>query len=210
MNNLLDLAMRIVDFKCDVYVLYLGVNDLLTAAPLDIYRRDYAHFRQTLHENLSYVSFYPSWLLHLKSFRVILQASGVPDSKDLISNTATGQFRRGFQIAIEERASVNQAIRQTVIRNVTSMVGIIRAHQPEALIILSSFVDLANKQVIQDLNRDFSKLAKTHNLVFVDAANKVPRDTKIAYDYGHFTPAGDRLMGRLFAETIAECIMTTQ
>lgn len=46
LDNLLDLSMRIIDFNCDIYVIYLGVNDLLPAAPIDIYQSDHAHFRR--------------------------------------------------------------------------------------------------------------------------------------------------------------------
>jgi hypothetical protein len=88
------------------------------------------------------------------------------------------------------------------------MVGIIRAHTPEAFIILASFFHLENPQVISDLNRDLDTLAKTHNLAFVDVANQIPPEPSMAYDYGHFTPEGDRRMGKLFAEAIAEYVTT--
>ncbi len=202
LDNLLDLSMRVIDFNCDIYVLYLGVNDLLPRAPLRIYRTDNAHFRRTLHENLSYASFFPSWLLRLKSFRAILQLYGIPDSRGLINNTGTGQFRRGFKVPKEERALVSEIIRQTVIRNIKSMVGIIRAHRPDALIILSSFYDLKNRQILNDLNDDFMKLALQLDLIFIDAANEVPKEQDMVYDYGHFTPKGDRHMGKLFADAI--------
>ncbi len=104
LDNLLDLSMRIIDFDSDVYVIYLGVNDLLPKAPLNVYQTDYSHFRKTLHENLysSHIQFLPSILLHLKTFRALLQLSGVPDSRNLILNTGTGQFRNYFNVVVPE------------------------------------------------------------------------------------------------------------
>ena len=202
LENLLDLDMRVIDFNCDVYILYLGVNDLIPRAPLDTFRTDYAHFRKTLHENLNLSSLIPSCLLKLKSFRAVLQILGFPDSRDLLANTGTVQFRKRFEVPQEEITIVNQMIRQTLIRNIISMIGTIHCHNPDALIIVSSFYDLLDRETIQEMNQDLSKLTNNYNIIFVDAANQIPRVQAMAYDYGHFTPEGDRKMGAFFTHAI--------
>ena len=97
-------------------------------------------------------------------------------------------------------------MRETTLRNVKSMVGIIRIHRPNAMIILSSFYELLNRRFLNDLNDDFRKLSSKLNLVFVDPANEIPKNKYMAYDYGHFTPVGDRRMGELFADAISNNI----
>lgn len=206
LDNLIDLALRAIDFDCDVYVIYLGVNDLSPRAPLNIYKTDNSHFRRTLYESLysSPAQLLPSVLLRLKIFRAFLELSGVPDSRNLIRNTSTAQFRKCFKIKDENISAIEIKMRQTTIRNVKSMVGIIRVHRPDAMIVLSSFYDLENQRFLNDLNDDFRKLSSQLNLVFVDAANEIPKEQSMAYDYGHFTPEGDRRMGKLFASVITK------
>jgi lysophospholipase L1-like esterase len=223
LDNLLDLSMRVIDFNCDVYILYLGVNDLLAAAPLDVYKTDYSHFRRTLYERLYAVALLPSWLLHLKSFRAVLQACGVPDSRDLLANTGTGQFRRAFDVfdqlfrpaqaasassnpsdntTSQKKQQIEAAIRQSVIRNIRSMLGIIRMHNPQAITILSSFYMRRELQIIKDLNADIANLARENGLVLADPANRLPRDPSIVYDNCHFTPHGDNLMSETMAQSV--------
>ena len=204
LDNLLDLEMRVIDFDCDVYVIYLGINDILPQAPLNIYKTDYSHFRRTIYESLysSRSQLLPAFLLNLRTVRALLQVAGIPDNRNLISNTGTLQFRKKFSLKKEDIPSVEMKMRQVAIRNVMSMVGIIRIHRPDAMILLSSFYDLNNSRFINDLNDDFEKLAADLNLLFVDAANILPKKKSMVYDYGHFTPEGDQLMGKLFAKTI--------
>ena len=212
LENLLDLTMRVIDYDCDAYVIYLGVNDLLPSAPVDLYRSDYSHYRKTIYETFyeSPVSCLPRWLLHLKTIRGLLQIAGVPDSRDLLKNTGAGQFRRNFSVGPQDEAKVAAMIRRTVLRNVTSMIGVIREHRPDAVIALSSFYDLENRTVISGLNSAFAQLAIRHNVLFVDVARRLPRDQSMAYDYGHFTPKGDSMMGQLVFEVILPEIQAQQ
>lgn len=53
---------------------------------------------------------------------------------------------------------------------------------------------------------DFMELSKQMDLIFVDASKMIPEEKDMAYDYGHFTPKGDRNMGRLFADAIIKNI----
>ncbi len=207
LDNLLDISARVIDFAADGYVIYLGVNDLWAAAPLDIFKTDYSHFRKTLYESLytSPAQLFPEVFFHSKVFRAVLQFSGVPDSRSLITNVNTRKFRKRFTVNRNNLPAVERKIRRTVIRNVKSMVGIIRAHQPGALILLSSFYDLQERRIIRDLNDDFQNLASRLNLVFVDAAQQLREKEKpVTYDYVHFTPEGDRFLGEIMAEAIIE------
>lgn len=196
--------LRVIDYDSDIYILYLGVNDIFAEAPVDIYRTDYAHFRRTLYENLD-GAYLPGWLLQSKIISGFLQMSGVRDSRDLINNTTTGKFQVNYEVPQNQQAIVELALRRTIMRNVKSMVGVIRAHKPNAMIILSSFVDFRRLRVMFGMNSDFEKYAHKAGLVFVDAANRIPQDGS-TYDYGHFTPKGDRMMAELFAEAIANNI----
>jgi lysophospholipase L1-like esterase len=207
LDNLIDLALRVIDFDCDVYVLYLGVNDLLPLAPPGVYRSDHAHFRKTLYESLSRspASALPAPLLRLATVRLALQLMGVPDSRNLLANAGTPQFRRDGRPRVEgaERAAAEALARRSALRNVRSMVGVIRAQREDALILLSSFYDRDGRPMLAALNREFETLARELSLVWVDLAGALPRDERIAYDYGHFTPEGDRRAGGIFAAAIA-------
>lgn len=204
LDNLIDLEARIIDYECDVYILYLGVNDLLTINTPNYFKTDYSHFRRTLYESLysSSIQLVPSCLFNSKIFQALLRICGVPNNRDLISNTSTAQFRKEIKLKLEERYQMEDQIRQTVIRNVMSMVGIIRVHRPDAMIVLSSFYDLENREFINKTNHDFYNLSQQLRISFVDAANKIPKERDIAYDYGHFTPKGERLMGKLISDAI--------
>lgn len=205
LENLLDLALRVIDYDCDIYIIYLGVNDELAKSPLSIYKSDYSHFRKTFYESLysSPAQLLPPFLFKLKSVRSVLQSIGIRDSRDLVSTTGTAQFRNRFNMEKHDDSLIESKMRQTVIRNVKSMIGIIRAHRPDAMIVLSSFYDLKNRRFLNDLNEDFKKLSIQMNVIFVDPANNIPKESSMAYDYGHFTPEGDYLMAKLFADSIA-------
>ena len=204
LDNLLDLSVRVIDFDCDVYVLYLGVNDLLAAAPLSIYRSDFSHFRSTIYESLydSPSNRIPGWLLKSVMVRAILQRSGCPDSRSLMDNTATKQFRKGYKIPIQEQPEVDEKVRSTMERNIRSMIGVIRVHNPAALIVLPSFYDLYNRPVIIGMNEDMERVAGEQGALFVDAARGIPRDSSMVYDYGHFTVKGDSAMAEFLANAI--------
>lgn len=206
LENLLDLSLRIIDFHCDVYIIYSGINDLLPQAPASIYRSDYSHFRRTLYENLSPGALLPAWLLRSQAVQAVLRAGGVPESRNLLDNTRTEIFRREARLPDKERAGADREMRRVVIRNLASMIGVIRAQQPEAVIILSSLFDLRGMNAVDDLNRDIEALAGREGVVFVDAAHEIPRREEMAYDYGHFTSEGDRLMGKLFARSAASAL----
>ena len=211
LDNLLDLSTRVIDFNCDVYIIYLGVNDLLLSkAPVDIYRTDHSHFRRTLHENLNYLSSFPKWSFKLAILRAIFHVKGIPDTRDLVANTSTSQFWRDFKVPQDEMQAVTQRIRQTIVRNIISMIGIIRTHNPKAVIILSSFFDLKDTNGIVELNQDLARLSHVYSLAFVDAVNTIPREQEMAYDYGHFTPEGDRRMGEMFAKSILSSLSTEE
>lgn len=204
LDNLLDLSMRVIDFNCDIYVIYLGVNDLPPAAPLEVYRTDYSHYRMTIYESLygSPVSLMPGLLMKPKVVRALLQILRVPDSRNLVENTGTAQFRRRFSLTSDDTTTISKRIRRTVVRNVKSMIGIIRIHQPHAIIILSSFYDLDNRPVLTAMNKDFQRLAIVQKVAFADPAAHIRKKRKMAYDYGHFTPEGDSRMAELFSRAI--------
>lgn len=206
LDNLIDLSIRVIDFNCDIYILYLGINDYLTRAPLAIYRTDYSHFRKTLWENLSFsfIELIPDWLLRSKVVTNTLFLLGAPDRKNLLDNTGTIHFRKRFEIMNMELPVIDNKIKNTVIRNVASMVGIIRSHNPDALILLSSFYHLENPVFIRDLNVAFKGYASGAGIIFIDAAKKIPHIQKMVFDYGHFTKEGDENMARIFSEAIIE------
>jgi hypothetical protein len=90
------------------------------------------------------------------------------------------------------------------------MIGVIREHRPDAVVALSSFYDLENRPAIAGLNADLAELSVDHRVLFIDAAGALPREPAMAYDYGHFTPQGDALMGRLVYEVILPPLRTQQ
>jgi len=212
LDNLLDLSTRIIDFDPDIYVLYLGVNDILAEAPLEKYQSDHSHFRKTLYEqlSLSYIEFLPSWLYRLKSVRLLLEMSGVTDRRDLIKNTSTVQFRKHFELNAKEKNLIERKIRKNLRRNLKSMIAVIRAHNSKAQIVLGSFFDLEKRKIIEKMNKDFAKLAEKEKLIFVDIARLIPADQKMTYDYGHFTKEGDQYIAKLLSKTIIESLSTNK
>jgi len=209
LDNLIDLSIRIVDFDCDCYVLYLGINDYLAEAPPDVFRTDHAHFRRTLWENLhfSLVEILPPPFLRSKLVQRLLLLFGIQDRRDLLKNTNTQIFRSSHRMRLlqgtrEEQAAAKKAVRDSVVRNVASMVGVIRAHRPDAIIVLSSFYHVGNPQYIQELNQALQAFAQKTNIAFANPAETLPHNKSMAFDYGHFTPKGDREMANVFGAVI--------
>jgi lysophospholipase L1-like esterase len=130
-------------------------------------------------------------------------ALGGKNRRKLIQNTHTGLFRRKFQLTGEdEKKKISKKIQETVIRNVASMIGTIKSHNPDALIFLSSFYHSGDSTDIRDLNFAFRRYANVSGIIFVDAAGKMPRKESMTYDYGHFTKEGDQQMAKIFSEAI--------
>lgn len=208
LDNLIDLAIRVIDFHSDIYIFYLGVNDFIASAPLDIYRTDNSHCRRTLWESLSFsgVELMPDWLLKSKVVTTLLGTLGATDRRDLIANTGTAQFRRHFDLEIEEVDKVNQVIIDTILRNVKSMVGIVKSHDPGALVLLSSFYYLDTPQHIKELNSALHHYARDSGIIFVDAARGIPRREEMVFDQGHFTKEGDEHMAIMFSEAIRSAL----
>ncbi len=220
LDNLIDLESRIVDFDCDVFIIYLGINDYFSRAPLSIYRTDYSHFRRTLWENLSFsaIEMMPGLLLKSKAVVATLYNLGATDRRDLLLNTTAWHFRKSFVLKKESLIAVDSKIENTIIRNVTSMIGTIKSHNPDALILLSSFYYYEDpKEIIEEnspfyqcarairnLNSAFYQCAKDSGVVFVDAAGKIPRQERMAYDYGHFTKEGDKILSNIFSDVIID------
>lgn len=218
LENLIDLESRILDFNCDIFIIYLGINDYFSRAPLGIYRADNSHFRKTLWENLSFsaVEMIPGLLLDSKVVAATLHHLGATDRRDLLQNTRAWQFRKSFILKEDEIHAVDNKIKDTIIRNVRSMIGIIKAHNPDALIMLSTFYyydDPKEKvgiyspfyqtaKAIENLNSAFYQCAKDSGVVLVDAAGKMPRKKRMAFDYGHFTKEGAKIMSRIFSDII--------
>ena len=203
-ENLIDLAIRVIDFECDVYVLYLGVNDYLAAAPLEIYRSDHSHFRRTLWESLSFsfVELVPGWCLRSEVVKRILMLLGAQDRRDLLVNTHTGPFRKSFRLEDEERAEVNSKIAQNVVRNVQSMTALIKSHNTDAIILLPSFYHFESPSNIEELNSALHDFAQDSQVIFVDVAKQIPRTEEMTYDYLHFRKEGEKYMARILAKTI--------
>ena len=208
LDNLIDLALRVIDFDCDIHIIYLGINDYSTIAPLDIYRTDNSHYRKTLWENVSFsfVELMPEWLLRSKVLRVFLIKLGVTDRRSLLDNTGTRSFRRMFKNTNEDKKTVHNKIRDNAIRNITSMAGIIKAHDPDALIFISSFYHFDDPTHIQDLNSELRQYADNSDIIFVDAAKKMPRSRELVFDYGHFTKKGEKYIARVFSEAIVDAL----
>jgi lysophospholipase L1-like esterase len=206
LDNLIDLAIRVIDYDSDIYVIYLGTNDYLAVSPLDIYRADNSHFRKTLWENLSFsfVELVPRQLLKSKVVKAFLKMLGAKDRRDLLKNTGTDKFRKRFYVAVEDKQKVNDRIRDNTIRNIESMVGIIKSHDPDALVLLSTFYDSDNPKYIADLNIAIRQFANKSNVVFVDAAGRIPHIQEMTFDYVHFTKDGDEHMAEIFSEAIID------
>jgi lysophospholipase L1-like esterase len=204
LDNLLDLSLRVIDFDPDIYVIYLGVNDYLAAAPLDTFKTDYSHFRKTLWENLSFsvVELIPDIVLRSRAISMVLYSMGVSDRANLLDTTVTGAFRNSFRVLVVDAPDVNKKTADTIIRNVNSMIGVIRQHNPEAVIVLSSFYDLWDPDYIVELNRELYSLAVKSRTDFVDVATLIPKKKTMVYDNLHFTRIGDHRVAEVFASKI--------
>lgn len=205
LENLADLSMRVIDFNPDVYIIYLGINDYLTLAPAAYFKTDYSHFRKTFWETISFsiVELVPGVLLRSKVLSQVLLSSGVKDRRNLLDNTGTNIFRYRYKMKKNEYYPAREAINAATIRNVKSMIGIIRQHNPEARIILSSFFNLENPYWILRLNKEFAALARGSAVEFVDAVAQMPKEKRVVYDQVHFNLEGESRMAEIFAGAIA-------
>ncbi len=205
-ENLIDLALRVVDYDCDAYVLYLGVNDWMATAPDGIYCSDYTHCRRSIHEAMVDMGWYKWWYWltsHSKLMQFALELTGIHDCRDL-TLYPRNNWARGYTDTPEFLEGA-KLVRKTAVRNVRSMIGIVRAHQPDASIILCSHYDLADTVLPyeRELNADLHDLAIEMNLLWADPAKELPRDPEMTYDTYHFKPQGERLMAQLIARVLS-------
>lgn len=203
-DNLIDLSLRVIDFNPDIYIIYLGTNDYLAVAPSGVFKADHSHFRKTLWETMSFsaIELVPGVLLRSKALSQILLSLGAKDRRNLLDNTGTTYFRKEYELNKEEFYQATETATDTIIRNVESMIGIIRQHNPEARILLSSFYDLENPYWILRLNRAFATLSKGPGVEFVDAAAQMPREQNMTLDKVHFTREGAGFMAEIFTRAI--------
>ena len=199
--------MRAIDFKNDVYVLYTGINDRLTAAPVSFYRTDNSHFRKDLYQNVlfSFVELSPRWLLKSKVMKRLFLILGSTDRRNLLDNTTVGEMWRKFPDETEKPAIMNR-VNAVAMRNIESMVGVIRAHNPNALILLGSLFHINDPKEIKDLNSALQRYAEEAGLVFVDVAGELPHEEGIVYYDCHFTIEGEKRVATLFANAITDAL----
>ncbi|MFH1419421.1 MAG: SGNH/GDSL hydrolase family protein, partial [Planctomycetota bacterium] len=210
LDNLIDLAIRVIDFDSDVYILYFGVNDYTAAAPLDVYKSDHSHYRRTLYETIGFsaAEVVPRWLTKSQVMTAVFHAMGMANRQSLAECTGTAMFRDQDAFTGFEDDEINEMVTRDVIRNLISMIGIIRAHNPDAIVVLSSFYDRRQRGYIKHLNPAFQEYAAGHDVLFVDVAGQLPYDRRITFDDVHFTPEGAELVSDLFAEAIARALAT--
>ena len=91
-----------------------------------------------------------------------------------------------------------------VIRNLGSMIALIRARRKDAIILMSSFYRKDDSKIVRDLNLSIRTLAEKEDLVFVDPAGRLDRQLHLTFDAHHFTPEGDRLMAQIMVEGILQ------
>ena len=207
-DNLIDLSLRVTDFDCDVFVLYLGVNDYTAAAPPEIYRSDHAHYRKTLYQSIGYSvsEVLPRWLMKSRAVSTLLVACGVPDRRNLAACTGTAMFRDQEDFVGFGDDDVNELVTRDVVRNFASMIGVIRAHNPRALIVVSSFYDYRKRGYVHRLNPALRELSDKYEVTFVDLAARLPYDRRVTVDDVHFTPEGAELVSDVFSQAIAQAL----
>ena len=115
---------------------------------------------------------------------------------------------RSKDIAVpkEQEPAAEQQVQEAVIRNVKSMVGVVRMHNPQAVIALSSFYHFDRPDYINKLNEEYRLLAQEQKLVFIDVAGELPYEREMVYDYGHFTAEGDRRAAKVFSAALLPVI----
>jgi lysophospholipase L1-like esterase len=214
LDNLIDLSLRVVEFDADVFVLYIGFNDYMTIAPPDIFRNDQSHFRQSFYQNIVFspVDLFPEWLLRSAVVRQLLWFGGVPDRRNLLENVGTRNFRNNSfnwrSLSLSKHKTIFNRIDSNILRNIRSMVAIIKAHHPHSMIILSSLYYLketseyGNAKVLSSLNKKLKSLSEKEEILFLDVANMIPHKKKYARDPVHFSVAGERAMANILADLI--------
>jgi len=206
LDNLIDLCIRVIDFQADIFLLTFDYNDYLAMAPEQIYTTDHSHFRKTMHEALSCppLDFLPSWagrsqivsytmkiLFHLK------------DRHNLMTNTQTDVFFSKSDLENNVGQAAN-LVEKSVIRNAISMIGVIKAHYPKALIFIGSCYMEPRTSFIESLNVALRKLSRDMGVEFVDMAETLPRNAATADELSHFTVQGEDMVAKIFTGTIIE------
>lgn len=203
-ENLLDCQLRLIDFDPDAYILYIGVNDYMALAPREVFQTDYSHFRRSIWQNLSYsvAEIMPRVLLRSLVVRTILHRAGVKDYRNLLDATTTRQFRQTAGVRRERFDEHVGVITDVLIRNLTSLIGVIRSHNDKAAIIIVSFYDSSRSEYLNKMNEQLRLFSHIHDLIFADAAQKLPHNRTITYDSWHFTPTGEEAMAAFVAPLI--------
>ncbi len=205
-DNLIDLAIRVLDFDADVYVLYLGINDFLTVAPPDVFKSDHSHFRRTFYESLHYS---PAELLPAWTDKSQLLAYGLKgifnlkDRQDLLSSTAITPLRQGYSLQFADSQEAFLMVIKAYLRNTRNMIALIRSQNPQALIVLSSIHFKLPLIKVSLMNQSLKNLAKETGVVFADPGAALKGLPGLTYDDCHFTDKGAMLM----AETMSEAII---
>jgi len=140
-------------------------------------------------------------------------AAKIPNRADLLENTSTRLFRNDYSFSQEEIIDIENEIASSIIRNMKSLTGIIKSHNPDALILLSTFHELRKDPSspqnsiiapnIKRLNHEIKKLGDTGGFLFVDlSAQLLPRSYSILLDNHHFNPEGASMVSEIFANSI--------
>ncbi|MBE9531799.1 MAG: SGNH/GDSL hydrolase family protein [Proteobacteria bacterium] len=206
LDNMIDLSLRVIDFDSDIYILYVGFNDYLAKAPDGLYTTDHLHFRVPLSKTRSFslIEAMPDVLLKSKVISHLLSSENIEDRMSLLDHTGTSLFRKKYKIEDDKEFSdAVDVVKGVAARNVESMIGIIREHNPNARILLSSLYKLGGSHWIMSLNKAMAGVSKKSGVEFVDVATLVPHERRLVYGRHHFTPEGEKRVARVFADVIA-------
>ncbi len=238
-ESLANLQLRILDLEPDLIIIYHAYNDVLARMvwPPDAYRADNSGYRGPAYHAdpltqkpfLSYFNLGRILLNHWSGYSAAdLGKHYNPEAGTALHmayhrQVAEGTYPSGIftDHPIEDILATNHPI--YFRQNLANMIHVAKAHQIQVL--LATFVynqtgyasngqpvfkKTAIDHALEEHNRVVRQLAHDQQVHLLDLAGVFPQQSEYFYDYIHFTPSGNRIKAKLFAEVVRSTSLQRQ
>lgn len=202
---LVNFALRLVDLRPDIVVLYHGLGDL-TPSLTAPFRPDYSHSRRNFGEayaRIKLASRLPS-LRWWKSYSyATARLMGFGNVRyDVLSSirVAAPEISAPFRGLATERRNVEHLLELCRLRGVRVILSTFAYHVYDA--VAEDPATLRYRDGVLEENEMMRGLAAARGLRLIDVAREMPRQDAYFVDSVHFTPLGMRWVAERFGEAI--------
>lgn len=195
-ENLIQLELRLLEYKPDAIILYEGVND---ARPVQAqgFRPDYAHLRRCwTQERFSALETFL-----LRNVRIYCHLTRGTDPEMQVTSLSNHVFVPDFRkLHVRSDQWVNEDGVRIFVRNLRNMITLCRKNS--VLPVLSTFAlcsalsgDTKDERFIETvlcMNRELQHLAMDEHVPLVDVASEISERRRYFADYMHLNDYGSR------------------